>query len=487
MSPVSPLTLRFARNQSPRFAAICWPGEVNRRLLRVLRVLRRRTLSGPVLVAAVVFMACFSTDEGAAENAGRTARSAEEGAKQTAVRSEEARQRTEILFKNTLPEPIRVYWINYQGKEVLYAELKPGESYRQSTYVTHPWRVRSTSDGRVIRTIVADGNIASVTTETSAAPSARRSAVPGTASAMPVIGPVAAAAWLGVVVMLRVKSIHPVPAMYLASLMSFWVLFSYFAYKHGNGGAATEAMFKPVIATVWSPTSDPVLNFLIDAGLVVVGVTFGVGVIVSGLFLMVVLIALLIPALIASASVTGALLVAAGAIAVGVFFFSSRWRWATGRSVEGGDYSSPHGGAEVQRPVARRVWPIGSWSETKETLFGRRYRQHHGRDHTKGGYSEYRQRLLGGGYVQHHDKDDKKAGHTEKRTGFFGFGNSYEQHFDSHERKAGRSEEREGLLGNKYTQHYDSDDKKSGHTEKRSGWFGDYEVHYDKDGKRIEE
>jgi hypothetical protein len=50
---------------------------------------------------------------------------------------------TEILFRNALNEGVNVLWINYQGNEVFYVFLNPGDTYLQGTYVTHPWLVRS--------------------------------------------------------------------------------------------------------------------------------------------------------------------------------------------------------------------------------------------------------------------------------------------------------------------------------------------------------
>lgn len=406
------------------------------------------------------------------------------------LRSKEATQRAEILFKNTLTEKIRVYWIDYQGKEVFYRELDPGQSYRQPTYVSHPWRIRAARDGRLVATLIADGKTTSATARTPGSHSS--SGVRTDASQTPVIWVVAGVAWLGLVVVLRTRGTPLVFAAYLASLASFWIVFAYFAYWHG--GDPMDAINKAIVATVWSPTTDPVLNFLIDACVVVVGVVLGVGVIASGLFLMVVLVVLLVPAWIASVSVTGALLVAAGAIAAGVFVFRRfrSWRrWASEGNIRGG-YSSDYsvepqgsvGGAEYRRP-RRRTWPIGSWSEAKEMLFGGRYNQHYHSDSSKAGHSERRPGWFGGGYTQHFDTNYKTAGYSEEREG--PLRGKYTQHFDTDYKKTGYSEEREGPLRGKYVQHFDNDSNKTGHTEKRSGFFGDYEVHYDKDGKRIEE
>jgi len=46
---------------------------------------------------------------------------------------------TVVTFINRGMLTITVYWLNYQGERVFYAKLGPGQSYVQSTFVTHPW------------------------------------------------------------------------------------------------------------------------------------------------------------------------------------------------------------------------------------------------------------------------------------------------------------------------------------------------------------
>ena len=46
----------------------------------------------------------------------------------------------EFTIYNSLPYPIDVVWLNYEGKEVVYkSNLAPREEYTQSTFFTHPW------------------------------------------------------------------------------------------------------------------------------------------------------------------------------------------------------------------------------------------------------------------------------------------------------------------------------------------------------------
>jgi hypothetical protein len=48
-------------------------------------------------------------------------------------------QPTSILFRNCRSSPVRIYWIDYQGRRKFYKELQPGTQYVQETYLTHPW------------------------------------------------------------------------------------------------------------------------------------------------------------------------------------------------------------------------------------------------------------------------------------------------------------------------------------------------------------
>ena len=51
---------------------------------------------------------------------------------------------------NPSPRTVLVYWLDYQGREIFYRQLGPGQVYLQRTYVTHPWRVRDANSGRVV-------------------------------------------------------------------------------------------------------------------------------------------------------------------------------------------------------------------------------------------------------------------------------------------------------------------------------------------------
>jgi len=54
--------------------------------------------------------------------------------------------KTSIEFINKSGQPIKVYWLDYEGKRKLYAQLKAEDSYIQQTYVTHPWLITDADD-----------------------------------------------------------------------------------------------------------------------------------------------------------------------------------------------------------------------------------------------------------------------------------------------------------------------------------------------------
>jgi len=74
------------------------------------------------------------------------------------LRSIHGRVPTTLTFVNRTTSSVRILWLNYQGREVFYRSLGPGESYTQTTYATHPWRIRDASSGKVLRTLVANAD-----------------------------------------------------------------------------------------------------------------------------------------------------------------------------------------------------------------------------------------------------------------------------------------------------------------------------------------
>jgi TIR domain/VHL beta domain len=62
------------------------------------------------------------------------------------LRSLEANVQTSIVFTNKENQPIRVYWLDYDGKRILYGTLETGQVLTQDTYVTHPWLITDAKD-----------------------------------------------------------------------------------------------------------------------------------------------------------------------------------------------------------------------------------------------------------------------------------------------------------------------------------------------------
>ena len=61
--------------------------------------------------------------------------------RESRLRSHGGGPSTFIDFVNTRESTVVVHWINYDGRRQQYAVLRPGQSYRQQTYVGHPWVV----------------------------------------------------------------------------------------------------------------------------------------------------------------------------------------------------------------------------------------------------------------------------------------------------------------------------------------------------------
>ena len=50
-------------------------------------------------------------------------------------------------FYNAAQDPVDIFWINYKGKEVKYKScLDQGDKYRQTTYFSHQWIFKDSSD-----------------------------------------------------------------------------------------------------------------------------------------------------------------------------------------------------------------------------------------------------------------------------------------------------------------------------------------------------
>lgn len=48
-------------------------------------------------------------------------------------------------FKNKSGKTRKIYWLDYNGKRVLYKVMKENESFYITTYITHPWVITDSS------------------------------------------------------------------------------------------------------------------------------------------------------------------------------------------------------------------------------------------------------------------------------------------------------------------------------------------------------
>jgi von Hippel-Lindau disease tumor supressor len=53
---------------------------------------------------------------------------------------------TSMKFVNRSTNVIKIYWLNYKGKRILYGTLKPSEELQLTTYLTHPWLITDSDD-----------------------------------------------------------------------------------------------------------------------------------------------------------------------------------------------------------------------------------------------------------------------------------------------------------------------------------------------------
>lgn len=61
--------------------------------------------------------------------------------RESTLRSRSGGPETFVDFANARSATVVVYWLDYGGRRQRYAVLRPGQTYRQQTYVGHPWVV----------------------------------------------------------------------------------------------------------------------------------------------------------------------------------------------------------------------------------------------------------------------------------------------------------------------------------------------------------
>ncbi len=78
------------------------------------------------------------------------------------VRSKSDQPDTDVIFINKRAEPVRLYWLDFEGKRRSYGVVPPGGARSQSTFATHAWLLEG-EDGQVLGIYVPDGTLGRVT------------------------------------------------------------------------------------------------------------------------------------------------------------------------------------------------------------------------------------------------------------------------------------------------------------------------------------
>ncbi|HSH04728.1 MAG TPA: hypothetical protein VLL52_19610 [Anaerolineae bacterium] len=63
--------------------------------------------------------------------------------------------KVKIQFTNDTGRPIDIYWVDYEGEEEHFDSIDIDESYKVTTYATHPWVFRLKETNEVITFVVA--------------------------------------------------------------------------------------------------------------------------------------------------------------------------------------------------------------------------------------------------------------------------------------------------------------------------------------------
>ncbi|PXF47573.1 hypothetical protein BWQ96_02717 [Gracilariopsis chorda] len=71
------------------------------------------------------------------------------------VHSIDSKTETFLMFSNDSDSLVDLWWIDYYGREVYYASIRPGTTHMQPSYVTHPWVVRDHISQNPILVMVA--------------------------------------------------------------------------------------------------------------------------------------------------------------------------------------------------------------------------------------------------------------------------------------------------------------------------------------------
>lgn len=124
---------------------------------------------------------------------------------------------------------------------------------------------------------------------------------------------------------------------YSGTILVFWIFYFYVYFYYGDPNVSLVIL--DLIGHVWSPTGQPLLDFLIDTVIVIVGIAIAFGAVVSLMGLAICyplgIFAVGFLALLASRSLAGALLAVAIIIAVFIYYVArdyseSRKKWSHG-------------------------------------------------------------------------------------------------------------------------------------------------------------
>nr|CAD7455090.1 unnamed protein product [Timema tahoe] len=117
----------------------CWSNLANPRLVKHGVMFEKSASNPPFTIAknyragntgvAAYFCRNFSTSENMAHNTHTPPK----------ICSQNCDQRSYIRFCNTTERSVKVFWVNYEGKYVLYRVLPPCTHFDTDSFVTHPW------------------------------------------------------------------------------------------------------------------------------------------------------------------------------------------------------------------------------------------------------------------------------------------------------------------------------------------------------------
>lgn len=69
-----------------------------------------------------------------------------------------------LVFRNTRPRDISLFWLNYEGRRIFYRTVRNGAQYALTTYISHPWVVVD-EQGRCLELVLPGKSTATVDVE----------------------------------------------------------------------------------------------------------------------------------------------------------------------------------------------------------------------------------------------------------------------------------------------------------------------------------